>query len=297
MENRNLSFQGIGKVGDFDIPESVAIDMMAQPNPHGKPNSDVIKRWINGIDITQWSRDVWIIDFGVDMPESEAALYEAPFEYVKEKVMPTRVKNKMPWRAENWWLHGYPATEMRSCLSLLPRYIGTSLTAKHRIFAWIPNDTLPSNSVIAIARNDDYFFGVLHSKPHLLWTSGTGTQLEDRPRYTPTTCFETFPFPTPTDEQRAAIATAAAELNRLRENWLNPVDMFGGPALNADQLRRRTLTNLYNEHPTWLANAHRLLDTAVSGAYGWPADLGDGELLERLLALNLERAGVERESK
>ena len=251
-ENRNLSFQGIGKVGDFDIPESVAIEMMAQPNPHGKPNSDVIKRWINGIDITQRSRDVWIIDFGVDMPEAQAALYEAPFEYVKEKVMPERVNNRMSWRAEHWWLRGYPATQMRCALSSLPRYIATSLTAKHRIFAWEPQNTLPSNSVIAFAREDDYFFGVLHSRIHGLWAAAMGTQLEDRPRYTPTTCFETFPFPTPTDEQRAAIAAAAAaaELNGLRENWLNPVDMFGGPALNADQLRRRTLTNLYNDYPS-----------------------------------------------
>ena len=292
-ENRNLSFQGIGKVGDFDIPESVAIEMMAQPNPHGKPNSDVIKRWINGIDITQRSRDVWIIDFGVDMPETQAALYEAPFEYVKEKVMPERVNNRMSWRAEHWWLHGYPATLMRCALSSLPRYIATSLTAKHRIFAWEPQNTLPSNSVIAFAREDDYFFGVLHSRIHGLWATAMGTQLEDRPRYTPTTCFETFPFPEPTDSQRAAIAAAAAELNGLRENWLNPVDMFGGPALNADQLRRRTLTNLYNDYPSWLSNAHATLDAAVAAAYGWPPDLPDAEALQRLLALNLERAGAE----
>ena len=291
-ENRNLSFQGIGKVGDFDIPESVAIDMMAQPNPHGKPNSDVIKRWLNGVDITQRPRDVWIIDFGVDMPEAQAALYEAPFEYVKEKVMPERVNNRMSWRAEHWWLHGYPATQMRCALSSLPRYIATSLTAKHRIFAWEPQNTLPSNSVIAFAREDDYFFGVLHSRIHGLWATAVGTQLEDRPRYTPTTCFETFPFPEPTDSQRAAIAAAAAELNGLRENWLNPVDMFGGPALNADQLRRRTLTNLYNDYPSWLSNAHATLDAAVAAAYGWPPDLPDAEALQRLLALNLERAGV-----
>ena len=295
-ENRNLSFQGIGKVGDFDIPESVAIDMMAQPNPHGKPNSDVIKRWLNGVDITQRPRDVWIIDFGVDMPEAQAALYEAPFEYVKEKVMPERVNNRMSWRAEHWWLHGYPATQMRCALSSLPRYIATSLTAKHRIFAWEPQNTLPSNSVIAFAREDDYFFGVLHSRIHGLWATAMGTQLREaqsRPRYTPTTCFETFPFPTPTDSQRAAIAAAAAELNGLRENWLNPVDMFGGPALNADQLRRRTLTNLYNDYPSWLSNAHATLDAAVAAAYGWPPDLPDAEALQRLLALNLERAGVE----
>ena len=86
-----------------------------------------------------------------------------------------------------------------------------------------------------------------------------------------------FPFPKPTDEQREAIATAAYELNRLRENWLNPTDLFGNPALDADQLRRRTLTNLYNQYPAWLANAHERLDAAVAVAYGWPPDLRDGE--------------------
>ena len=114
-----------------------------------------------------------------------------------------------------------------------------------------------------------------------------GTQLESRPRYTPTTCFETFPFPHPTDEQRAAIAIAAAELNRLRENWLNPADV------SAAELRRRTLTNLYNQRPTWLANAHATLDAAVADAYGWPAALSGEEILERLLALNLKRAAAE----
>ncbi len=291
--NRNLSFQGIGKVGEFDIPETVALNMMAQPNPHGKSNSDVIKRWINGIDITQRSRNVWIIDFGVDMPEADAALYEAPFEYVKEKVMPSRVNNRMPWRAENWWLHGYPATTMRQALSPLQRFIGTPKVSKHRFFVWLTKDMLPSNLIITIASDNDYMLGVLSSTIHELWARQVGSQLresESGGTYTPTTCFETFPFPTPADEQRAAIATAAAELNGLRENWLNPVDLFGGPALTADQLRRRTLTNLYNDYPTWLANAHRRLDLAVVDAYGWPTDLADGELLERLLALNLERA-------
>ena len=284
-ENRNRAFQGIGKVGDFDIPASVATEMMAQSNPHGRPNSEVIKRWINGIDITRGSRDVWIIDFGVDMPMVDAALYEAPFEYVKEKVMPARVKNKMRWRAENWWLHGYPATTMRQALAPLPRYIGTPKVAKHRFFVWLTADMLPSNLVIAIASDDDYMFGVLQSQIHTTWALAIGSQLEDRPTYTPTTCFETFPFPRPTDAQRDAIAAAAAELNRLREGWLNP------EGISAAELRRRTLTNLYNQRPTWLHNAHAALDAAVSQAYGWPADLADGEILERLLALNLERAG------
>ena len=204
-------------------------------------------------------------------------LYEAPFEYVKEKVMPNRVTNKMRWRAENWWLHGYPATTMRQTLAPLSRYIGTPKVAKHRFFVWLTADMLASNLVIAIASDDDYVFGVLQSCIHITWALAIGSQLEDRPTYTPTTCFETFPFPRPTEEQREAIGAAAAELNSLREN------------------DHRTLTNLYNERPTWLDNAHAKLDAAVADAYGWPADLTDTEILEKLLALNLERAGASAE--
>ena len=298
-KNRNLSFQGIGKVGEFDITEDVAFEMMAEPNAHGKPNSDVIRRWINGIDIARRPRDVWIIDFGVDMPESEAALYEAPFEHVKEKVKPTRISNAMQWRAENWWLHGYPATTMRSSLRPLERYIGTPKVSKHRFFVWLIRDMLPSNLVVAIASDDDYMLGVLSSSHHELWSRHVGSQLresESGGTYTPTTCFETFPFPEPNEEQQAAVSTAAEELNELRENWLNPKDMLGEPALRADQLRRRTLTNLYNDYPSWLANAHTKLDAAVADAYGWPTDLTDEQILDRLLSLNLVRArkGEER---
>ena len=288
-ENGGIAFQGIGKVGDFDIPKSVSDQMMAHPNPHGRPNSDVLKRWINGIDITRRSRDVWIIDFGVDRSQAAASLYEAPFEYVKENVMPTRVKNKMRWRAENWWLHGYPATTMRQALAPLSRYIGTPKVAKHRAFVWLTADMLASNLVIAIASDDDYIFGVLQSSVHTTWALAVGSQLEDRPTYTPTTCFETFPFPRPTDEQRDAIGAAAEELNDLREGWLNPT------GTSAAELRKRTLTSLYNKPLTWLTNAHAKLDAAVADAYGWSADLADAEILEQLLALNLERAGASGE--
>ncbi len=287
FENRNLAFQGIGKVGDFDISATVAMEMLDKPNPHGRPNTEVIRKWINGVDITQRPRDMWIIDFGIDRTEDAAALYEVPFEYINTNVKPQRIKNKMQWRATNWWLHGYLATEMRNVLSPLPRYIGTSVTAKHRCFAWLTPDSLPSNSVVAVASAEDYMLGVLHSRQHVVWALAMGTQLEDRPRYIVSTCFETFPFPRPTEEQREAIGAAAAELNSLREGWLNPA------GISAAELRKRTLTNLYNQRPTWLENIHGRLDAAVADAYGWPANLADAEILERLLALNLERAGAE----
>jgi len=114
-----------------------------------------------------------------------------------------------------------------------------------------------------------------------------GTQLrevESGFRYTPTTTFETFPFPTPSDGQREAVAGAARELDRLREGWLKP------EGASPEELERRTLTNLYNERPSWLAQAHTRLDGAVLEAYGWAPATATDELLAKLLALNLERA-------
>ena len=267
--------------------------MLRQPNPHGRPNSDVIKRWMIGRDINQRSRSMWIIDFGVGMLEVDAALYEAPFEYVVANVKPGRDDNRDAKFRNYWWLHGRPRIEMRQALASLPRYIGTSMVSRHRMFSYIDGDVLPDATIIVFARNDDYFFGVLHSRIHEVWARVMGTQLREAEsgiRYTPTTCFETFPFPEPDYARRDAIAEAAARLNELREGWLNPVDVNGNPALNAGDLKKRTLTNLYNQRPVWLANAHAALDAAVAAAYGWPAHLPDAEILERLLALNLERS-------
>ena len=176
---------------------------------------------------------------------------------------------------------------MRAAIANLPRYIVTPALAKHRIFAWLPADVLPDHQVIAIARDDDYTFGVLHSRVHELWARGMGTQLrevESGFRYTPTTTFETFPFPQPTDEQRDAIAAAAERLNEPREGWLNPV------GASDEELEQRTLTKLYNAMPSWLRDAHTTLDHAVLAAYGWPPDITDDDLLARVLDLNLERA-------
>ena len=296
-ENAGISFQGVTKLGNFEISHEVAQEMLRQYNAHGKPNSDVIKRWINGRDLNQTCSNMWIIDFGTDMTEAEAALYEAPFQYVVSNVKPQRLKNRRRYYAEYWWLHGERRIEMRKALHGLSRYIGTSLTSQHRMFKYIDKNVLPNNTIIVFARDDDYFFGILQSRDHTLWASAMGTQLEDRPRYTHTTCFETFPFPHPTDEQREAIAEAARELNRLREGWLNPVDAEGKTVMFGVDLRQRTLTSLYNDYEshTWLVNAHDKLNAAVAAAYGWDADISDEEILERLLGLNLERAEGEAE--
>jgi hypothetical protein len=207
----------------------------------------------------------------------------------------------------------------------------TPRVAKYRLFIWVHKDWLPSDATVAFARSDDYTFGILHSLVHEVWARAKGTQLrevESGFRYTPQTCFETFPFPRPNPEQEDAIAEASRELERLRSRWLNPPEWtheevleFPGSASGnwdrylhapdsrgigtvrypqllpnseneAQELSKRTLTNLYNARPTWLTDAHHRLDNAVLDAYGWPHDISNDEILAKLLALNLQREPV-----
>ena len=288
-ENLGISFMGDTKGGPFDISESQAKQVLSHPNPDGRPNSDVVRPWINGSDITRRPRGMWIIDFPPGTPIEEAALYEAPFEYVKQAVKPRRDSSRTT--ISQWWHHERPRVEMRAAMSGLDRYIVTPRVSKHRLFVWVSTDTLPDSAVIAFAQDDDYFFGVLHSRIHELWARSQGTQLrevESGFRYTPRSTFETFPFPEPTPDQRADIAKAAKHLDSLRLGWLNPPPADVSPS----ELRRRTLTNLYNDPPTWLRLAHDSLNEAVAATYGWPADLADGEIIARLLELNLKREAV-----
>jgi len=291
VENASIAFMGDTKGGAFDIPAARAATMLVAPtNPNGRPNSDVVRPWVNALDVTRRPRDMWIVDFGVAMLEGQAALYELPYEYAKEYVRPARAASRTT-RPE-WWLHERPRPDMRAALAPLPRYAATPSVSKHRVFVWMDRSILPDHQLLVFARSDDYFLGVLHARPHELWALRKGTSLEDRPRYTPTTTFETFPFPWPLGHEAldaprmSAIADAARELVALRDRWLNP------PGASEAVLRTRTLTTLYNDPPTWLTNAHRTLDHAVLDAYGWSHDLGDEEILDRLLALNLERAAA-----
>lgn len=337
-ENARVSFEGTKKYGDFDISGVLARQWLLAPNPHGKPNSDVVKPWANGKDISARATDTWIIDFGIDVPEREAALYEVPFAHVLQHVKAQRQDAK-------WWLHERPRPELRKALRGLSRYIATPRVAKYRYFVWLPMALLPDTRLNVIARDDDTSFGILSSRIHETWSLANASIHGDgdeggRPTYNAKSCFETFPFPaglTPKDTKNChaeldsashhqiaeqarndsidaiaidAISAAAIRLNELRENWLNPTEWVDwvitseeekanypkravAKAGHEAELKKRTLTNLYNQRPTWLDNAHQILDSAVASAYGWAdytADMPDDEILRRLLKLNLERS-------
>jgi type II restriction/modification system DNA methylase subunit YeeA len=244
---------------------------------------------------------MWIVDFPPGTTEEEAARYEEPFKYIEKHVKPFRATARSgDATGVRWWIHQRPRPEMRAALPVHQRYLVTVSVSKHRLFAWLPTRTLADHKLFAFARDDDYFFGVLHSRIHELWslanksTHGDGSD-GGRPVYNNTICFETFPLPWPPGKEPwgdalvEAIADAARELDQLRNGWLNPGPV-DGHELPESELKKRTLTNLYNERPTWLANAHRKLDEAVFAAYGWEPDMGDGDVLGKLLALNFGRA-------
>lgn len=320
-ENAGLGYVGGFKFGSFDIEDEEAKSLLLAP-ALDRPQSDVVRPWLNGRDVLTRSRNMWIIDFGVDTPIEFAARYDAPFELVRKRVKPERDEMRRERRRERWWLHGETAVNLRRGLADLSRFIVTPRVAKHRVFFWLDPVTVVDGQLVAFARSDDFFFGVLHSRLHEIWALRQGTQLETRPRYTPSSCFETFPFPEPTPEQSEAIADAAKELDQLRSCWLNPPEWTKTEVLEfpgsvdgpwaryvcepdargigtvrwprvvpkdeacAKKLKNRTLTNLYNERPAWLDLAHRKLDAAVFAAYRWPRDLSDESILERLLDLN-----------
>ncbi|MYK15889.1 MAG: hypothetical protein F4050_17670 [Rhodospirillaceae bacterium] len=246
------------------------------------------------------------------MGETEAAFYEAPFAHIVEHVKPVRLGRRRERHRRYWWRHSETRPGMRRALDGLPRFIATPTVSKHRLFVWLDAGVCPDHQLIVIARDDDTIFGILHSRYHEAWSLRLGTSLEDRPRYTPTTTFETFPFPegmSPdipaadyADDPRAvAIAEAARRLVELRDRWLNPpewVEWVDEPVPGypkrpvahdeaaAKELKARTLTNLYNARPQWLADAHAGLDAAVAAAYGWDAGISEHEALRNLLTQN-----------
>ncbi len=319
QKNAGLAFRGDEKGGAFDVEGHQAREWLRLPaNPHGRSNADVLKPWMNGMDLTRRPAGRWIVDFGWTMAECDAALYEEPFRWVQDHVYDVYMSkprgHRSKPRRKHWWRHARPFPEMRQALDTVTRCVGTARVAKHRLFVWLDARVCPDCKVVVIVRDDDTTFGLLHNRFHELWSLRLGSWhgVGNDPVYTPSTTFETFPFPpglTPdipaseyADDPRAmAVAHEARRLVEMRDRWLNPpewVEWVDEPVPGypkrpvprtedaAKALKKRTLTNLYNARPQWLINAHQALDAAVAAAYGWPADISDDDVLRELLALN-----------
>lgn len=319
-QNERKAFSGITKKGAFNIPGDLARSWLLEPaNPNGRSNSEVLSPWMNGEALTDRSSDMWIINFG-EKSLQEAVYFNSPFAHVEASVKPVRSVSAAASERREWWKLARRAPAMFDALRGLGRFIITPEVSKHRIFAWCPVGIVPDKNLVVVARDDDTTLGILQSRFHTEWSLRVGSSLEDRPRYTSTTTFRTFPFPvgmTPdipannfaTDAAATRIAVAARELVDQRERWLNPPEwtvsmpevVAGYPdrqvandSSTAQLLRARTMTNLYNLRGTakgaWLDNLHAVLDAAVAEAYGWGGDINDEDAMEMLLTLNLDRS-------
>ena len=288
-----------------------------------------IRRYRNGKDLTAVPREVMVIDLDGLSSEQVRQTFPEVFQWVLERVKPERDHNNEPYRRINWWLFGRRNTELRSALRGLSRYAVTVETAKHRTFQFLDAEFLPDNRLIAFAFEDGYLLGILSSSIHVIWALATGGTLEDRPVYNKTRCFETFAFPEIMEAQQSESRDLAEQIDAHRTRQqaqhsdLALTSMYNvleklksGEALTAKEkvTHEQGLVSV-------LKQLHDELDLAVLDAYGW-SDLAplmqvvngsaapganstpatrdeckralDDTLLERLVALNTDRAAEER---
>ena len=294
LSNRGVSLFGAGFIVSKEEARHLGLGRTPDLEHH-------IRFYRNGRDLTQTNRDVMVIDlFGLSEPETREKFPEV-YQLILEKVKPERDLNNRPSRREKWWLFGETNPKLRDQLKDLTRYIATVETSKHRFFVFLEKEVLPDNMLVNIAFDDAYFLGVLSSKHHVSWALAQGGILGPTPRYNKTRCFETFPFPTPTDTQTLRIRELGERLDAHRKRQqaqypdLTMTDMYN--VLEKERAHEPLNEKERRIHEQGLVGilrqVHEELDAAVAEAYGWPADLSEGDILERLVRLNAERAAEE----
>jgi hypothetical protein len=300
--NRELAFMGAKLVGDGFVvtpAEAVALGLGSTPGLEKH-----IKPFLNGRDLTETPRGVLVIDLYGLAAEEVRARFPKVFQHLATTVKPERDQNKRAAYRDNWWIFAEPRARFRASVAGLPCYVATSEVGKHRFFTLLDGATFPDGALIALTLPDAFHLGVLSSRFHVVFALAAGGTLEDRPRYQTTNCFDPFPFPAATDAQRSKIARLAEELDAHRkraqaEHGLGLTTIYNvlerlraGEALTPKEklVHDRALVST-------LRLLHDDLDSAVAAAYGWPPDLSDAEILERLVALNAERAAEEAQGR
>jgi hypothetical protein len=300
--NSNVSSPGAKLHGaGFIVSQAEAVELGLDATPGMRAR---VRRYLNGRDLTGTSRNVRVIDlFGLEEATLRAE-WPTLYQWVWARVKPERDVNAREIRRRLWWLFGEPVPRWRRMSAELSRFISTVETAKHRVFIFLEADILPDNMLVNVASDDALLLGVLSSRTHVTWALAAGGHLGvgNDPRYNKTRCFDPFPFPAATPAQQATIRALGESLDahRKRQQALHPDLTITGMYNVLEKLRAGTeLTakeRVIHEHGlvSILKQLHDELDAAVFDAYGWPHDLTDEQILERLVALNAERAEEER---
>jgi hypothetical protein len=254
---------------------------------------------LNGRDLTESSRNLYTIDtHGLTEHELMAKQPEI-YQHLRDTVYQERQANNDPRLRREWWLLRRSNEQIRSSISGLNRFIVTSETASHRLFVFVDSRVRPEHKLIIFGSSDAYTLGILSSRIHTTWAVAAGGRLGvgNDPVYSKTLCFDPFPFPIPTIEQQQQIREIAERLNAHRNRqqelqpWLTLTEMYNV----LEKLRAGTQFSEQDHliHQAGLVSVlreiHRELDSAVFGAYGWPFELADEQILEHVVALNALR--------
>lgn len=266
------------------------------------PGCTTIRPYLGGKDLLRDRRERYLIDFSFMDEHAAEAANPAAFQHVIDHVLPQRRQNRRDSIRKLWWRFGWERPLVRRALQGLSRYIATTETAKHRVFQFVDGSILPDHMIVVFATDDAFMLGLLSSRAHVEWTLAAGGTLEDRPRYNKTVCFEPFPVPTCAETIRKRIRQLGESLDghRKRQQAAHPDLTTTGMYNVLAKLRSgeplSAAEKVIHEHGllSVLKKLHDDLDAAVFDAYGWPHDLTDEQILERLVKLNAERAEEER---
>jgi len=234
-ENAGLAFLGETAWTPASLTPRQAEKLATAPNACGRPNADVLRRRLAVVDGEP--AESWQIDFPEHIIAQEAALYEQPFAWLRERA------------PGGTWLNPHARPALRRALARVSRFLALPAEATAPDWRWIEDDLLPDVTLLVVARDDDFTHGVLQSAPFAAWWDAHRTRLD------PVQRVESFPFPWPP-------ATALSALTTAQE-----------------------------EHRHAIARAARsgnaeALNVAVLAAHGWPGEIGDHEILEKLITLN-----------
>ena len=271
----------------------------------GDGNVKWLKVLTTGRDITDHHRRRYVIDVR-QFDDEDTLRRKLPkvYQHLRATVWPERQKNNDPKLREFWWRFRRSNETYFNAVDGLTRFIATVETTKHRTFVFVSGKELLEHGVVGFGLDDAWCLGVLSSRVHVAWTLANGGTLEDRPRYNKDVCFDTFPFPLADELKKQRIRALGEELDRQRKHAI-----AGNPVL--------TLTDIYNVIDLLrsgiapdalepddkrifedglalvIKELHDELDVAVAAAYEWSADISEGEIVARLVALNRERAQEE----
>lgn len=256
----------------------------------------VLRPYLNGNDLKRGRSTRYVIDFhGLD--EGEARRFDRAYRWVAERVARDRAAGRDARLLRDFWLFRRSGDRLRAAVAGLRRFIGTTRTASHRVFQFLPAGVAAESKIVVIASEDALALGVLSARAHRVFAERIGGRLGkgNDPTYNHASCFAAFPFPAcdAGSARRIRALAEALDAARKRAQAADPRLSITAMYAAVEALRAGRSSGARGRIARALAAIHAALDEAVLAAYGLPAGADDESVLDALVSLNAERAREE----